>query len=566
MKVEKKITQIIAFFIVFTFAIFVRFLNLGNLPLSDFEAKIAFNSSQILTGNNAQLTSEVFLTNINAVFIYLFGNSNFVVRLFSAVFGTLLVFTPFLFRKVIENKFLFLISVWMAIDPVLISLTRQINSALLCLFFGVLLIYFIIQKNEIATGIFSALLLLCGTSFWFGTFPLIVMLVYRKFRKSKTKENENGFDTSLDQFRLKRYLFSLVVSLVFISTFGLVFRSQFVGVIQGLINYFQGWGASSTMNVMEIVRAIIIYEFPVIIFGLFGIIIFSRSINKYFSLLAIWLFLSIIHFITYSSISIVNSVWLVMPLIIFGSLFIRKFAFDLGQNRKIIGLISGIGFVLMEFLTLITINLMTNPASLTQSPVSKTIMVIAGVVLVLFAIFLIGWSLSWKIAGKSLLFIFIAYFGIYTLSAGWNGAGLRIPYENDMLYLNPIPISEKILVSTIENYAEWNHGSKQEGQIQVVNIDHPSLKWALRNYDNIEFVNKFSITSNPEFVITKSDQTIEAVDSYKGQDFEWTSTPVWNLLIPNEWANWVLSRRIPMNLLQQDLIILWVRNDLFPGN
>ena len=566
MTVEKKIIQNIAFFIVFTFAILVRFLNLGNLPLSDFEAKIALNSSQILSGNNAHFTSDVFLTNINAMFIYLFGNSNFVVRLFSAVFGTLLVFTPFLFRKVIDNKFLFVISVWMAIDPVLISLSRQINSSLLCLFFGVLLIYYIRQKNEIATGIFSTILLLCGTSFWFGTFPLIVMFVYRTFRKSKTNENENGFSAFIDQFRIKRYLISLVVSLVFISTFGLVFRSQFVGVLQGLIDYFQGWGLSSTVNIMEIVRAIIIYEFPLIIFGLLGIILFSRTFNKYLGLIAIWLFLSIIHFITYPIISIANSVWVVIPLLIFGSLFIRKYAFDPGQNRKIIGLISGIGFVLMEFLTLITINLMTNAASLAQSPISKTIMVIAGVVLVLFAIFLIGWSLSWKIAGKSLLFIFIVYFGIYTLSAGWNGAGLRSPYENDMLYLNPIPVSEKLLISTIENYSEWNHGSKQEGQIQVVNIDYPGLKWALRNYENIEFVNNFSITSNPEFVITKIDQTIEAVDSYKGQDFEWISTPIWNLLIPNEWANWVLSRRIPTNLLQQDLFILWVRNDLFPGN
>ena len=67
------------------------------------------------------------------------------------------------------------------------------------------------------------------------------------------------------------------------------------------------------------------------------------------------------------------------------------------------------------YISAVLINLMTNATSLTQSPVSKTIMVIAGVVLVLFAIFLIGWSLSWKIAGKSLLIIFMVYFGIYTL-------------------------------------------------------------------------------------------------------------------------------------------------------
>jgi len=564
MKIEKSITRNLFFFFILFFAFLVRFLKLGDLPLSDFEARIALHSSQLLNGNNGYLSSDVFLVNFNAFFIYLFGNSNLIVRLFSAIIGFIFVFTPFLFRKVTDSKILFVISIWMAIDPLLISLSRQINSALICLFFGVLLFFFILQKNEIAIGIISAILLLCGPVFWFGIFPLLLMIIYKVLRKSKFKDN--GIFPFQDSFHIKKFFISFFIALILISSFGFVFRTQFIGIIQGFFDYFQGWRLISQSNLMDTIRGMVIYEFPLIGFGLIGVIVARRMNNSYLNFIVVWLLLSIVHFLIYPQNSIVNLVWIVIPLILFGSIFIQKFTIFPGKNSRVIILISLIGFVLLEFLTLISINLLTNAAAIGQSPISKTVMVIAGIVLVFFAIFLVGWSLSWKIAGKSLLLIFVVYFSIYTLSTGWNAAGLRSPFENEMLNINPIPISGEILVSTIGNYSEWNHGSKLEGHIQVVNIDYPGLKWALRDFKNVEYEDNFSINSNPEFVITKSDQTIEATDSFKGQDFIWVSKPIWNLFLPNEWANWILSRRIPTNLQQQDAIILWVRNDLFPGN
>jgi len=135
MKINHKEIEKIVFIFIFIFAIFIRFLNLGTLPLSDMEAKVAVQSSHLLSGSDLLVNSDVFLTNLIAVLMYIFGNSEWVVRFFSALAGSLLIFTPILFRSYFNKNTLLIISIWIAIDPGILALSRQINSSLLIFFF-----------------------------------------------------------------------------------------------------------------------------------------------------------------------------------------------------------------------------------------------------------------------------------------------------------------------------------------------------------------------------------------------------------------------------------------------
>lgn len=561
MKFDQKVIEKTGFVIIFLTALLIRFVNLGNLPLSDAEASIALDSLKLLSDNANQYASNVLLSNFIAAFIYIFGNSGFVVRFFPALIGTLMVISPFLFHDYLKRNLIYILSVWIAIDPLFIALSRQINSSILCVLVLTLLVYFVLKNKSIPVGIFSGLLLLCGSSFWYGFIPIIIIYLINSLNKNRIYD----FNLMI-KLDLKRVIISFVFTILIIGTFGFSFPSQFGGIAQGAIDYFAGWGISTGKSLLNILRAIFIYEFPVIGFALLGLLTHKINYNKLVGILAIDLLMNVFLLFVYPSRLLEFSIWLLLPLIIFASFFISNFINISKMDIKLVSLISGIGFVILGFLTLILMNLFTNTFSSNPNPISKTLMIVAGVVLVLFAIFLIGWSLSWKIAGKSILMVSIVYFGIYTLSAGLNSTGLRLPFANEMLYLQPVPVSEDLIINTIENYSEWYHGNKSFGQIQVVNIDFPSLKWALRNFENVEHVKNFSINSNPEFIITSLDQTISMTESYKGQDFEWYSTPAWDLFIPNEWANWLLSRRVPNNLMQQNGLILWVRNDLFPGN
>lgn len=565
MKINNKEIEKIGYIFIFMFTIFIRFLNLGNLPLSDLEAKIAIQSSHLLSGSDFLANSDTLITNLIAGLMYLFGNSEWVVRFISALVGSLFIFTPLLFRSYFDKNTLLLISLWIAIDPGMLALSRQINSSLLVLFFGILFFFSCTKQKPILMGIFGGILLLCGGKFWFGFIPILFMLIFFNIRSWRNKGNHLNVKIFKDRHQTRKFYYSLVFSIVFFGTFSLFFPSQLSGISQGFVDYIQGWKSNSGVSIWDVLRALLIYEFPIFILGIFGLILTKRLPTKKARFVGLWMVLNMVHLLVYPSRQISDSVWIIFPLILFGSLFINQFGRVEESESKLVFLISGIGFIVLGFLTLISINLLTNASVTSQSPISKSILIFAGIVLVLFAIFLIGWSLSWKIAGKSILFVVIAYFGIYTLSAGWNAAGLRLPFENEMWYLGTKPVNEDLVIDTLEDYSDWNHGHKYAASIQVAGLDSPALKWALRNFENVEYINNISRTSNSEIIISKFGQTIELEESYKGQDFEWSSKPIWDLLITTEWTNWILSRRIPANMQEKESIILWIRNDLFPG-
>ncbi|MHB8134012.1 MAG: hypothetical protein ACYDH1_07275 [Anaerolineaceae bacterium] len=565
MKTNYKEIEKIVLIIIFIFAIFIRFLNLGTLPLSDLEAKIAVQSSQLLSGSDSYVNSDTLLTNLIAGLMYIFENSEWVVRFFSALAGALFIFTPLLFRSYFNKSTLLIISLWIAVDPGMLALSRQINSSLLVVFFGILFFFSYIKQKPIWMGIFGGVLLLCGVSFWFGFVPILCLLIYFSITKWRTKDLE--FENKLfnDRNQIRKFFYSLVVSIIIFGTFSLFFPKQLSGMAQGFVDYLQGWKLNSGVSSWELIRAMLVYDFPVFIFGILGLIISKRILTKKERLIGVWLVLNFVHLLVYPSRQIDDSIWIIFPLILYGSLFMNHFGKLEESESKLVLLISGIGFIVLGFLTLISINLLSNSTVTNQSPISKTILIVAGIVLVLFAIFLIGWSLSWRIAGKSILYIVILHFGIYTLSAGWNAAGLRLPYENEMWYLGSKPVNEDLVVTTLEDYSDWNYGHKYEANIQVAGLNYPALKWALRNFENVEYIENISKSSRPDMIITKSDQTVELEESYKGQDFEWSAKPIWDLLISSEWTNWILSRRIPASMKEKDPIILWIRNDLFPG-
>jgi hypothetical protein len=551
--------------LLFGFAFFIRFLSLGSVPLSDFEANIAIHATQLSSGVKDVNDSNVLLLNDIAVLTYVFGNSNFVVRLFSTLIGSLLVTSPLLFRNHFNKKLLFILSFWMCIDPGLIALSRQLNSSILTLFFGILLLYFYLERKPVSMGIISGLLLLCGASLWFTLLPILLISIFYFVKRIRKTDAERPFAIFEEANQTRSFVVSLAISVVLGATTGFIFPSQFGGVFQGLVDYLQGWRAGSTTSVAEIARALLVYDFPIFVFGVLGIIFAKKWHRRAVYFFGLWFLINTIQLLLYPARQLNDSIWILFPLILFGSFFIDQFSSLQNADTKIILLITGCGIVIFEFLTLVSLNLLTNTAPTNQSPISKSILIIAGITLILFAIFLIGWSLSWRVAGKSILFISIVYFGVYSLSAGWNASGLRLPFENEMWYIAPIPPTADLVISTVEEYSEWNHGYPYEAHVQVVGIDSPSLRWALRKFENVEFVQNLRIASAPEIVITDAYQTITMEEAYKGQDFEWVSKPAWDLLILREWTDWVLTRRVASNLKEQQQIILWVRNDLFPG-
>jgi len=65
----------------------------------------------------------------------------------------------------------------------------------------------------------------------------------------------------------------------------------------------------------------------------------------------------------------------------------------------------------------------------------------------------------------------------------------------------------------------------------------------------------------PPIVITQVMDDPGLPSAYRGQDFTWRQRPLWESVKAPDWIRWLVFRQLPRD---NETIILWVRDDLFP--
>ena len=188
--------------------------------------------------------------------------------------------------------------------------------------------------------------------------------------------------------------------------------------------------------------------------------------------------------------------------------------------------------------------------------------IIGGLVLIIALTALMWWGWSGSIARNGLIWGTGAFLFIIFLSAGWHSTGLGQSPEAELWFYTDYIQDADLLTDTIDSIAEWNMVAAGDPVIIVENFESSSLRWALKDRQHLEFNSLVSVDASPDFIITPSNQTVEQIDAYTGQDFIWNVNPAWDLILPEEWINWAFYKNAP---LEKESIILWVRSELFPG-
>ncbi len=564
-----KITfELFIYIFIFIIGLFLRFYKLGGIALSDHEAILALNALGSIQDNiSTNNTGQVFLTNFMGVLFYLFGTSNFLARFLTALAGSLLVITPFLFKNYINHRFLIILSAWMAINPTLVALSRQTDGVLLFILFLILVFYFFSKKMVLPFGIFFSICLLSGEIFFLILIPIILTYLYvRLFSNLKETTFIEGLSEQVESFDWKKFGFVTVISYVLLSTFGFFIPKNFLGIGYGVQEFLASWTQISQTGLSDIVRGLIFYEIPVIIFGAIGIFYIFRKIHGLGAAFTGFIMISIIQIILLAEKNIIFSVFIILPLMISASYFISNFiSFPEKDKNKII-IVTVVALAIIIFVNLAFMSMFSN-LNLSSNELSiRIIFIIAGFGLIAGAGLLAGWALGWNIAGKSFLYLFLIYFTVLTISSTINAANLRLPTENEVLTINPHPIDADLIVKTLQDYSEWNYGEKNTINVFVLGSENPSLVWLLRDFENVSIGNVIPQNQQIDAIVTDVDQSVVQVDSFRGQKLLWTSEPTWSSMNANQFARWFLTRRAPQSEFTQQSKIIWIRNDLFPGS
>jgi hypothetical protein len=533
-------------------AVLLRFYLLGNNSLSDKEAANALQALNLSRGENTIVSGQAGYVGLTTALFTLFGANNFWARMWPALFGSLLPFVPFLFRKYLQTIPALVLGVLIAIDPVMISLSRTASGSIIgitCFLAG---LGFLIKKRTILASLSWGLSLMAGPDIWIAV--LVFTASYFAFRKVFSVVDSKTTDW-------KKLIIPGAVLVVVISTLFLISPNGVSGIGSSFADYFRTWHTQPQIKLGNFIIEFFIVLFPQIIFGLIGIVKGFVSKDKFIAFLATWLGLGLIFVLNNPSRNLLDLGWIEIPLLALAAVMIGRFVVSLRFENKWIA----IGEIFFSFLMIIMsayylLNLTNNPE---VDPIlfrNKLLAVLLPILLLIAitALFSWGWNSP---SAKNGLFVTLCGLGILLiLSGGWKATGWTTPIEKQLWTNGSTVMGEKLLMSELADMGRWTSGQANGIHVEVAGLNSPSLDWALRNAEKVIKSEQINQNTVSEVLLTPSDMSISTNASYRGQKITWSQKPESISLNVWGWIKLMVYHQAPM---QAQDIILWVRNDIF---
>jgi len=556
----------IIFFLVLVLALFTRFENLGNMPLSNQEAipaLVALDNGNIHSSLSDNQPLYTFLTSLLFDF---FGDNNFTARFFPALAGVALILIISVLDKKIGRMDILLSSLLIVFDPVFLSLSRQADSRIFLFLFLISLIAFLLMKKYVVMGICMACLALSGVYFWhlmaIGLFFGLYVYYVNKKHGISCKLISNLKDKS------KLIGCSFLISFAIICSRFFSTPYLFEGFLQSFVDYFGGWlNLSEAFNRAPLILMIFFSEFPLyFLAGLYeGIQSLRTKESKPRYLFTLFFITSIIT-LSYPMAQRVDVIF-ILPFFICGlaKYLIRlsnRITTDL-KTSALIALPLVILLCLFWFLVLHQLNIVMG-----ESEIKQLFILFIGLIFVFCLIIILsswGWSITNTFMGLNIAILLII--GIFHLSQPLHILGFSPDPEFEVWWIgNYFKDADKIN-KIIKNISITN-GVNDSLDIYFDQISLPSMEWLFRNYE-IKALDRFTQASSPSIIISKNSEfTMIVPDQYYGNTFNLEARSAWILNFPkrffiNDYIKWLLIRK---NDVQNSEYYYWVHKDLLSSD
>jgi hypothetical protein len=565
----------------FLVALGFRMIQLGASPLTDSEAALALQSFAIARGDAPILTSQPAYILFTGVLFAIIESTNFLARFLPALAGSALVLLPYFVRNKLKPRAALILAFLFAFDPGLVALSRQSHGTMLAipsLFFAWAMWR---ERRLIHAGIGAGLALLSGPSIWSGLLTLGLTSLFLKGMESNPAEDQSpvsglnvpgssntpGSPILDPQVPSLRPLFSSLLATILLgSTLFFTVPNGLSAWLASIPAYFSGWVTATEATPGRILLTFLAYEplgiFLAILAILRGVRIKSRRITR----LALWLGVSLLLAVFYRQPA--ELAWAILPLLVLAALELSN-AFDVhSSERTEAGLVSLAALVLIVFVWFNVAGIALDPYS--QAPATlrffgqvqnpRLLVLIGSVALILVFAALVAFGWSARIARIGLTWSIAACTGLYSLGAAWGASGLRNPGGVELWNVDPVPLQADLLTATAADVSEFSLGHALAQPVTLTGIHSPALEWILRDRP-VEVVSALDPQIAPPLLITPIMDDPGLPAAYRGQDFTWRQRPQWEIIQSADWLKWFVFRQLPM---ENEIVILWARDDLFP--
>ncbi|HNA54837.1 MAG TPA: hypothetical protein PLM13_10905 [Anaerolineales bacterium] len=538
--------------LVLLIAVSVRTIQLGAMPLSDSEAAPALQALQITQGQRPLLSPHPFYILSTAVLFFLYGEgTNFLARFSPALIGSLLVLIPLLFTERIKPRPGLILALFIALDPGMVALSRQAASPIFAITFLLFAIGFYENNNLKLAGIFAALALLGGPSIWLGLLSIgIAWAIYRGVQLRGSEEQAS--------VNVKEALWPFVVTLVVAGTFFFLIPNGLSAAFSSIPEFFKRWTIASDFPASRFLIALAVYQPLGILLAVIALIRGWQHGSRRIISLSLWFIVALLLAIFIPSREIADISWALIPLWGLAALeLIRNLHIFPEERNEIFGVVFLTAFIWV-FAWLDFSGMVWLPNT-TREYMMRFWLLVGALLLIAISLLLVaaGWSIRTARIGGVLGMALVL--GALGLGGTFGAAGLRGLDNPEIWWQAPLPVQAQLIQASVNDLSEWGTGNDNMAPVIIAGLDSPALEWALREHQ-VEVVETLDISSAPYFVITPLQNDPAFASTYRGQDFTWRKTFLWNETLPQDWIRWVTLREVPQT---GESIILWARDDLF---
>ncbi len=587
--------EVVAYAALLGVALVLRLLDLGSVAITQAEAHEALAAWRALyphTAGSLIVSQSPLLFLLHSTAFLVFGGTEFGVRVFTALAGAGLALSPLLFRPLLGVGRAFLLSLILALSPIMLIASRfdsPVIWAIWAALLGLWALWRWWQSDRLgyallAGAAFAGLLFLTDPLGWvYALVLLIAGLLALGWQRLEAPDADMlpVVRDRLSDLPWTRLLLAGAVTLFVVATLGMSYLPGLssVGKLLG-----QGLSGITTQDFKSpsffALLTTLFYEPWLWLFALLGLWLLRLrgGLNLLERFLAAWGLLAAVVPLLYQGTSPAHGLWITLPLAgLTSALLVELIQTERHPYLLVPGWLKPLGAACtIVILTLMAVSLQAIARMTLQTPDGSLTGVtgnLIGPLVVVMGLLLIGAgylliSSMWGTA-VALRVGALGLFGfalLTSMGSGWNATVTQAENPVEFWQTNATGRETALLRDTFLELDRRESGGFPYLTAYVQADDGGIVAWLLRDFVNVQYIQYPSEARTQQIaLLPASNEPPALLGSYVGEDFVIQRTWRMESMQGFDFLSWWMQRRVRAEPAHRQSMVLWLRQDVYDG-